>query len=85
MLTKFINGFLINLDDLLNETEVLEWLKKNRFKHMELDLFMYTILAIGLTFVLYTAFLLFGFKPKEKEKKFDEDEQLKWDQKWKQS
>ncbi len=56
---------------------MLEWLKKNRFKNMELDLFMYTILAIAVTFVLYTAFLLFGFKPKEKEKTFDEDEGTK--------
>ena len=61
----------------MNEREVLEWLRKNRFKHMELDLFMYTILAIAVTFVLYTVFLLFGFKPREKEKKFDEDEATK--------
>ena len=31
---------------------------------MELDLFMYSILAVAVTFVLYTAFLLFGFKPR---------------------
>ena len=62
---------------MLNEFEVLEWLRKNRFKHMELDLFMYTILAIGVTFVLYTAFLIFGFKPREAEKKVDEEEETK--------
>ena len=43
---------------------MLAWLKKNRFKNMELDLFMYSILAVAVTFVLYTAFLLFGFKPR---------------------
>ena len=44
---------------------MLAWLKKNRFKNMELDLFMYSILAVAVTFVLYTAFLLFGFKPRD--------------------
>ena len=62
-------------DDLLAETEVLAWLKKNRFKNMELDLFMYSILAVAVTFVLYTAFLLFGFKPREgKDSKSSEEE-----------
>ena len=42
---------------------------------MELDLFMYTILAIGVTFVLYTAFLVFGFKPREAEKRSSDDEE----------
>lgn len=51
------------------------WLKKNRFKNMELDLFMYSILAVGVTFVLYTAFLLFGFKPKDKELRRSEDDE----------
>ena len=46
---------------------MLAWLKKNRFKNMELDLFMYSILAVAVTFVLYTAFLLFGFKPRDKD------------------
>lgn len=55
----------------------MDWLKKNRFKHMELDLFMYSIFAVVLAFVAYTAFLIFGFKPKEKEKVVDEDEATK--------
>lgn len=59
-------------DDLYEEKEVMEWLKKNRFKHVELDLFMYTIIAIAVTFMLYTAFLMFGFKPAEPEKKKEE-------------
>lgn len=69
--------YYFSADDLLSETQVLDWLKKNRFKHMELDIFMYSIVAVALTFVAYTAFLIFGFKPKEKEKKFDEDEATK--------
>ena len=62
-------------DDLLAEREVLLWLKKNRFKNMELDLFMYSILAVAVTFVLYTAFLLFGFKPKDESKQSDEEDE----------
>lgn len=61
----------------MSESQVLDWLKKNRFKHMELDLFMYSIFAVVLAFVAYTAFLIFGFKPKEKEKVVDEDEATK--------
>ncbi|TRY76604.1 hypothetical protein TCAL_03494 [Tigriopus californicus] len=61
-------------NDLFNEQEVLAWLKKNRFKHMELDLFMYSILALASSFILYTAFLIFGFKPKETDKKLEDDE-----------
>ena len=53
---------------------MLAWLKKNRFKNMELDLFMYSILAVAVTFVLYTAFLLFGFKPRDKDSKISEEE-----------
>ncbi len=72
-----VQATYIALDDLLKESDVLEWLKKNRFKHMELDLFMYTIIAIAVTFVFYTLFLLFGFMPKEKDKNFDLDEATK--------
>ena len=65
-LILYFNPFRPSIaDDLLAEAEVLAWLKKNRFKNMELDLFMYSILAVAVTFVLYTAFLLFGFKPRD--------------------
>jgi len=47
--------------DLLNETDVLEWLQKNRYKHPELNLFMYAIGAVSVAFVGYTSFLLFCF------------------------
>ena len=42
---------------------------------MELDLFMYSIMAIAVTFICYTIFLLFGFRPKDKSKKHDEEEE----------
>lgn len=55
----------INIDplgDLTNEKDVLEWLRKNRFRQPELNIFMYALIAIGLAFIVYTAFLLQCFK-----------------------
>ncbi|XP_005191460.1 uncharacterized protein LOC101896609 isoform X8 [Musca domestica] len=49
--------------DLLSEDEVLEWLRKNRFRQPELNIFMYALIALAVAFVLYTAFLLQCFKP----------------------
>lgn len=49
--------------DLLSEDEVLEWLRKNRFRQPELNIFMYALIAISIAFVLYTALLLQCFKP----------------------
>ncbi|KAK9727391.1 hypothetical protein QE152_g19195 [Popillia japonica] len=49
--------------DLKSESDVLEWLRKNRFRQPELNLFMYVILAIAFAFITYTAFLLQCFKP----------------------
>ncbi|KAK6627927.1 hypothetical protein RUM44_010409 [Polyplax serrata] len=43
--------------------EVLEWLRKNRYRGPELGLFMYILIAIVLAFILYTAFLLNFFRP----------------------
>lgn len=48
--------------DLKSEKDVLEWLRKNRFRQPELNIFMYALLAIGVAFVTYTAFLLQCFK-----------------------
>ncbi|KAJ8921397.1 hypothetical protein NQ315_003013 [Exocentrus adspersus] len=48
--------------DLHSETDVLEWLRKNRFRQPELNLFMYALLAIIVAFLIYTAFLLQCFK-----------------------
>ena len=36
-----------------------------------------SMVKIGATFCLYTGFLLFGFKPREAEKKLDEDDMTK--------
>ncbi|XP_070499227.1 uncharacterized protein hlk isoform X4 [Chironomus tepperi] len=49
--------------DIMSEDEVLDWLRKNRFRQPELNLFMYALIAIAVGFVLYTAFLLQCFKP----------------------
>lgn len=55
--------YLFSLGDLMSEDEVLEWLRKNRFRQPELNIFMYALIAISIAFVLYTAFLLQCFKP----------------------
>lgn len=48
--------------DLKSEKDVLEWLRKNRFRQPELNIFMYALMAITVAFVTYTAFLLQCFK-----------------------
>lgn len=45
--------------DLLNEEEVLEWLRKNRYRHSELSIFMYAVAALSIGFVFYTAFYIY--------------------------
>ncbi|XP_054718538.1 uncharacterized protein LOC129227940 [Uloborus diversus] len=54
--------------NLLEEEEVLDWLRKNRYRHPELNLFMYGLAAISLSFVLYTIVLIYCFN-KNKDKK----------------
>ncbi|XP_060526342.1 uncharacterized protein LOC132701986 isoform X2 [Cylas formicarius] len=49
--------------DLHSERDVLEWLRKNRYRQPELNIFMYALLALSIAFVIYTAFLLQCFKP----------------------
>ncbi|XP_014255609.1 uncharacterized protein LOC106670103 isoform X2 [Cimex lectularius] len=44
-----------------SELVVLEWLKKNRFRQPELNLFMYALIAIVSAFFIYTGFLMYGF------------------------
>uniref|UniRef100_A0A146M1J4 Thioredoxin domain-containing protein n=1 Tax=Lygus hesperus TaxID=30085 RepID=A0A146M1J4_LYGHE len=44
-----------------SEATVLEWLRKNRFRQPELNLFMYGLIAIVSAFFLYTGFLIYGF------------------------
>uniref|UniRef100_A0A8D8UME7 Thioredoxin domain-containing protein n=2 Tax=Cacopsylla melanoneura TaxID=428564 RepID=A0A8D8UME7_9HEMI len=48
--------------DFESEDEVLDWLRKNRYRSPELNLFMYALIAITSAFVLYTVFLLYGFQ-----------------------
>ena len=60
-------------DDLLDEHEILEWLKKNRYKRVELDWIMYSVFSVALAFLLYSAFLVYGLPPKEEVKKKEED------------
>ncbi|XP_071438980.1 uncharacterized protein hlk isoform X3 [Hetaerina americana] len=48
--------------DLTTEEEVLEWLRKNRFRQPELNIFMYALIAITIAFVIYTVFLVFCFR-----------------------
>ncbi|RWS24346.1 uncharacterized protein B4U80_03687, partial [Leptotrombidium deliense] len=52
--------------DLMVEEEVLNWLRKNRYRHPEISIFMICIFAVTLGFILYTIFLLFFIRPKEK-------------------
>ncbi|XP_060875587.1 uncharacterized protein LOC132948913 isoform X1 [Metopolophium dirhodum] len=56
---KFPSVYRGSLD---TEIEVLEWLKKTRFREPELNLFMYVMITISLAFVLYTVLLVYGFK-----------------------
>ena len=47
----------------MDEDQVLDWLKKNRYRHPELNLFMYALIAIAVGFIGYTLFLIFCMKP----------------------
>jgi predicted nucleic acid-binding Zn ribbon protein len=47
--------------------EVLEWLRKNRFRQPELNVFMYAVIALAVTFVMYTVWLLSCFRPHVKQ------------------
>ncbi|KAH8339859.1 hypothetical protein KR067_000807 [Drosophila pandora] len=63
MPTLLTNSNLTPPGDLLSEDEVLEWLRKNRFRQPELNIFMYALIALAVAFVIYTAFLLKCFTP----------------------
>ena len=60
-------------DDLLDEDTILDWLKRNRYKRVELDWIMYSVMSVALAFLLYSAFLVFGLPPKEAPKKGEDD------------
>ena len=48
--------------DLRKENEVLDWLRKNRFRQPELNIYMYMLIAITMLFLMYTGFLLSCFR-----------------------
>ncbi|XP_011257946.1 uncharacterized protein LOC105252319 isoform X2 [Camponotus floridanus] len=48
--------------DLHNEQDVLEWLRKNRYRQPELNIYMYMLIAITILFLMYTGFLLSCFR-----------------------
>ncbi|XP_034934946.1 uncharacterized protein hlk isoform X3 [Chelonus insularis] len=48
--------------DLHKEDEVLEWLRKNRFRQPELNIYMYMVIIITILFAMYTGFLLSCFR-----------------------
>ncbi|KAG7213539.1 hypothetical protein KM043_002798 [Ampulex compressa] len=48
--------------DLHNEHDVLEWLRKNRYRQPELNIYMYMLIAITTLFAMYTGFLLSCFR-----------------------
>ncbi|XP_015789930.1 uncharacterized protein LOC107366806 [Tetranychus urticae] len=52
--------------DLMKEEEVLEWLRKNRYRHPEINIFMYCLIAVTVAFILYTIFLVFFLRHKQK-------------------
>lgn len=54
------------LGEFVSEEDVLEWLRKNRYRQPELNLFMYALIAITLAFVMYTVFLVYGFQQQPK-------------------
>ncbi|GAU98024.1 hypothetical protein RvY_09228 [Ramazzottius varieornatus] len=54
---------------LTEEKQVLDWLRKNRYKHPELSFFMYGIGAITAAFILYTIFFMVFLKDKKQEKR----------------
>jgi len=59
-------------DSLLGENEILEWITSNRYKQLELGVFMYAIFSLAILFMGYTAFLMYGLREKEVEKKKEE-------------
>ena len=57
---------------LLDEDTISDWLKRNRYKRIELAWIMYSVMSVALTFLMYLLFLAFGLPPKEVEKKAED-------------
>ena len=47
----------IFLESLFDEDKILEWLTSNRYKQLELGVFMYAIVSLGVTFICYTGLI----------------------------
>ena len=45
---------LLYSDSLFDEDKILEWLTSNRYKQLELGVFMYAIVSLAITFMCYT-------------------------------
>ena len=56
----------MNTGDLMKEEEVLEWLRKNRYRPPEVGIFMYSLIAVTVAFVVYTIFILCFLRPRDK-------------------
>lgn len=52
----------------MKEEEVLQWLRKNRYRHPELNIFIYGLTAITGAFIFYTLFLMFCLKATKNKK-----------------
>jgi len=50
----------------MKEEEVLEWLRKNRYRPPEIGIFMYSLIAVTVAFIMYTIFILCFLRPREK-------------------
>lgn len=59
---KFFFGHVLITGDLHKELDVLEWLRKNRYRQPELNIYMYMLIAITILFLMYTGFLLSCFR-----------------------
>lgn len=61
-MTVMFRSIFFFLGDLHNEQDVLEWLRKNRYRQPELNIYMYMLIAISILFLMYTGFLLSCFR-----------------------
>jgi len=59
-------------ESLAEENNVLHWISSNRYKQLELGIFMYAAVFLAILFVTYTVFLLYGLQKNEIERKKEE-------------
>merc|ERR1712107_381669 len=56
-------------DSLLNKDEILKWISSNRYRQLELGIFLYAMITLAVIFIAYTAFLIYGLQAPEVERK----------------